>query len=268
MKWIPALCATLLMTISAPAWAAAPVLPPGTKAPHVLPGQGAQAAAVEAPSWIVGARPGAEALALAPRYHAKQISPRGGFVVARERARAFAAALRDAGVYEYAEPNVRVHANQDPPVPTPTPTPAPDEFAATDWRAFLIPATLVPPAPETAPLTAIIDSPIDVTHPDLAGVQVAGDPAVVNLHGTAVASMIAGRANGTGMVGVFPGAPLLAIGSGLLLSDLTAAIATAVKANARIINMSFGSTQPSYTMFVELAYAVSKGVLPIAAAGN
>lgn len=264
MRRPTAFCAALLAAVisSTPAWADSPVPTP----PHVLPSLGAHAAAAEPPSWIVGARPGSTVPnRLASRYGAKPISERGAFVVAREQAREFATALREAGVYAYAEPNELVHRSQDP---TPVPTPVPDEWTATDWRAFLIPSTLLAPAVEAAPLTAIIDSPIDVTHPELAGMQAAGDPTVVNLHGTAVASVIAGRANGFGMVGVFPGAPLLAIGSGLRLADLTAAIATAVKANARVINMSFGSQEPSYAMFVELAFAVSKGVLPVAAAGN
>ena len=143
-----------------------------------------------------------------------------------------------------------------------------DEYAATDWRAFLIPATLVPPNPATAPLTAVVDSAVDVTHPDLAGITVVGDPAISDLHGTAVAAVIGGRANGFGMVGVFPGAPILSVGSGLRVSDVIKAISTAVKAKAKVINMSLGSPCPSYAMFVELAYGVSQGTLPVAAAGN
>jgi hypothetical protein len=143
-----------------------------------------------------------------------------------------------------------------------------DEFTATDWRAFLIPAALTPPPPEQAPLTAVIDSAADLSHPDLAGMQLTGDPTIRDLHGTAVAAVVGGRANGVGMVGIYPGAPVLSIGSPLDTATLTRAIATAVDAGAKVINLSFGGPSPSYSMFVELAYAASQGVLAVASAGN
>ena len=110
--------------------------PPQT--PHVLPASGAKAAAAEPSTWLVGARPGADTAAIARRHGATLLSPRGGFEVARSHARAFAAELKRAGVYIYAEPNQPVHRLQDPtPTPTPFPTPrrsrrhaAPDAHAA------------------------------------------------------------------------------------------------------------------------------------------
>ena len=262
-RWTLTLGIALLTAIATPAGAAE--RPPQT--PHVLPASGAKAAAAEPSTWLVGARPGANTAAIARRHGATLLSPRGGFEVARSQARAFAAELKRAGVYIYAEPNQRLRRLQDP-APTPTPAPPYDEYAATDWRAYLIPATLVPPNPATAPLTAVVDSAVDVVHPDLAGITVVGDPAISDLHGTAVAAVIGGRANGFGMVGVFPGAPILSVGSGLRVSDVIKAISTAVKAKAKVINMSLGSPAPSYAMFVELAYGVSQGALPVASAGN
>ncbi len=262
-RWTLILGIALLTAIATPARAAE--RPPRT--PHVLPAGGAKAAMAEPSTWLVGARPSAKARAIAARHGARLLSPRGGFEVARSHARAFAAELRRAGLYIYAEPNQRVTQLQEP-VPTPTPAPPYDEYAATDWRAFLIPATLVPPDPATAPLTAVVDSAVDVSNPDLAGVTVVGDPAISDLHGTAVASVVGGRPNGLGMVGVFPGAPILSVGSGLRVSDVITAISTAVKAKAKVINMSLGSPSPSYAMFVELAYGVSQGTLPVASAGN
>jgi hypothetical protein len=229
-------------------------------APQTLPGHGATAAQAEPAEWLVGTRLTADARGLAQRYGARLLSPRGTFTIPRGQARAFAAALKRTGAYRFSEPDVQVRRLQEPPPPY-------DEFAATDWRAFLLPG-LIAPSPATAPLTAVIDSAIDPTHPDLAGVRVVGDPAVSDAHGTAVASLIAGQANGVGMVGVFPSTPLLSIGSSLAVSDLIRAISTAVANKAKIINMSWGGPSPTYAMFVELAYAVSQGVLPVAAAGN
>lgn len=234
--------------------------PAGTATPHLLPSSGAGAARGQPTSWLVGARPGPVTRRIAALHGARRLSARGTYVVARGRARAFAGSLRAAGVYRFAEPNRRVVAQQAPP--------GGDDFAATDWRAFLVDPALVPPAIGTAPLIAVIDSAVDTTHPDLAGVPVTGDPTVSDLHGTAVASVAAARANGYGMVGMFPGAPVLSVGSGLSEAELVHAIATSVDAGARIINLSLGGPVPSYAMYVEIAYAVSQDVLVVASAGN
>jgi hypothetical protein len=234
--------------------------PPGTGAPHVLPARGAVIAAAQPRTWLVGAEPGGHARRVAARYGARLLSPRGTFVVGRGRARAFAGALRDAGVYRFAEPNRELVPQQAPP--------GGDEFAATDWRTFLLNPGLTPPPTERAPLTAVIDAAVDTTHPELADVRVSGDPFVSDLHGTAVASVIAGRANGVGMVGMYPGAPVLSIGTPLRTAAVARAIASSVDAGARVINLSLGGPVPSYAMLVEIAYAVSQDVLVVAAAGN
>ena len=114
----------------------------------------------------------------------------------------------------------------------------------------------------------MVDTPADPTHPDLAGIAVAGSPAVVDIHGTAVASIVGGRANGLGMVGMVPGAPVLAVGTSLVIADVIRAIAFAAQQNARVINLSLGTHVASYAMLVEIAYASSRNVLVVAAAGN
>ena len=233
-----------------------------------MPGRGATAAQAEPAAWLVGTHLTADTRELAQRYRAQLLSPRGTFKVPRGEARAFAAALKRSGAYRFSEPDDPVRRLQEPPVPPPVPPPPYDEFAATDWRGFLLGPTLVAPPLTNAPLTAVIDSAVDTTHPDLQGIRVIGDPTVSDLHGTAVASTITGQANGVGMVGVFPGTPLLSIGAGLSSSDIIKAIAMAIDNKAKIINMSFGGPSPDYAMFVELAYAVSQGILPVAAAGN
>lgn len=247
----------------APASSAAPRVPAtGTAAPHLLPTGTASASTAAQATWIVGARPTRAAHAVARRHGARLLSERGIFAVPRGEARSLVKALRRVRAYRFAEPNRTVRPAQTPPAA------AVDDFAATDWRGYLIAPTLVPPALDRAPLSAIIDAAVDVTHPDVTGVRVGGDTNVSDMHGTAVASLIMGHANGTGMVGVYPGAPLLAVGTALDAASITRAIATAVDAGARVINLSLGGPNPSYAMYVELAYAVSRGVLPVAAAGN
>ena len=124
------------------------------------------------------------------------------------------------------------------------------------------------PSATGAPLTAIIDSAADTTHPDLAGVRVIGDARVTDFHGTAVASMAGARGNAFGVAGIFPGAPLLSIGTPLRTASLVRSISAAVRGGARVINMSLGSPAPSFAMLVEIAYAISQDVLVVAAAGN
>jgi hypothetical protein len=103
---------------------------------------------------------------------------------------------------------------------------------------------------------AVVDSGVDVRHPDLAH-QVelqenfVGDgDAPAELHGTAVAGIVAAReGNGVGIAGVAPGARLLALracwqepGKGTLCSSFTLAKALnfAILHDARIINLSLG----------------------------
>jgi hypothetical protein len=101
---------------------------------------------------------------------------------------------------------------------------------------------------------ALIDSGVDEAHPDLAqAVQahanfVDGRPWVAELHGTAVAGLVAARAdNGIGIVGIAPDAQLLALracwevsASRTLCNSLTLAkaLSFAIEQRAEIINMS------------------------------
>jgi len=223
-----------------------PAAPPGAKA---------------APTWIVGGDPTSATRRAARAHGARLLSPLGIYVLPRVRAHAFAGALKAAGTYRFAEPDVRAQTIQTPPI---------DDFAATDWRTPLIAPSLLPPAPEVTPLIAIVDTPIDISHPDLAGMQSSAPVPAYNFHGTAVASLIGGRANGVGIVGVLPGARVLAIGvdKGLRTSDLIAGVSQAVTAGARVINMSFALGRRSPGLALVLAKAVSDGVLPVAGAGN
>jgi hypothetical protein len=99
--------------------------------------------------------------------HGSPVSPRGIFLIARARANAFVRALDRAHRCTFCEPNRRLRLAQAPA--------GGDGFAATDWRAFLIPPSLMPPPVDRAPLTAVVDSAVDATHPELAGVRVIGN---------------------------------------------------------------------------------------------
>ncbi|MDH4178381.1 MAG: S8 family serine peptidase [Thermoleophilia bacterium] len=136
---------------------------------------------------------------------------------------------------------------------------------------------------------AVIDSGVDRGHPDLRGriraarSFVGGSPDDVQGHGTIVAGVIAAEAdNGIGVAGLAPWAELLvakvvARDGSISVEAEARAIRWAVAMKARVINMSLGGvrdpSRPERDTYSQLeadavAYAVSKGVLVVAAVGN
>ena len=90
------------------------------------------------------------------------------------------------------------------------------------------------------------------------------------LHGTMVASVLAGK---EGVVGCVPSANILSFpvmdAEGYGSShNVAQAIVAAVDAGAQIISMSLGFTQGDALLEMAVAYATSKGVLVVASAGN
>lgn len=133
-------------------------------------------------------------------------------------------------------------------------------------------------------LVAVIDTGVNLDHPDLAG-QIAehrdltGFGWSADVHGTAVAGIIAALAgNGIGSYGVAPGVRLLAlkacqpvrpggVDARCWTSTLVQALDAALAADARLVNLSLGGPpDPLVARYVTLA--TSRGKLLIAAAGN
>lgn len=127
---------------------------------------------------------------------------------------------------------------------------------------------------------AVIDTGIDLTHPDLnvvksvsfTGTATGNDD---HGHGTHVAGTIAGIDNTTGVVGVAPGARLWAVkvlgsnGSGSL-SSIIAGVDYVTK-NAQVIkvaNMSLGMNGTSRAFNAAISRSVAAGVTYVVAAGN
>ena len=123
---------------------------------------------------------------------------------------------------------------------------------------------------------AVLDSGVDRTHSNLAGVAMeeidlvgSGDSSTG--HGTAVASIIAG--NEGGQLGLAPAVSLLSIrvlnseGEG---DSFTVAegIVQAVDRGAKVINLSLGGTGESKVLKNAVDYAESQGALVVAAVGN
>ena len=144
---------------------------------------------------------------------------------------------------------------------------------------------------------AVLDTGVDPAAPDLAGSVRSGpdytagaDPPGFqppHIHGTYIASLIAGHGSGPGdtlgVVGVAPRARILSVR--VILDDGEPGIAAynedprfanaigkgiyyAVAHGAAVINLSLGSEQPTAYMRTAIAYAITRGVVVIASAGN
>ena len=127
---------------------------------------------------------------------------------------------------------------------------------------------------------AVIDTGIDLTHPDLQANIVGGynaiNPALSanddNGHGTHVAGTIAGVDNTIGVLGVAPQASLLAVkvldaqGSGYY-SDIIEGIQWSI-GKAQVINMSLGGTTSIQSFHDAVKQAYNAGIVIVAAAGN
>ncbi|MGA7368574.1 MAG: S8 family serine peptidase, partial [Nitrososphaeraceae archaeon] len=128
---------------------------------------------------------------------------------------------------------------------------------------------------------AILDTGIDLTHPDLNVYQartfVAGTSSALddNGHGTMVAGVSAAKDNSIGVVGMAPGARLWAVkvldktGTGLI-SDIIKGIDYLVghADEVDVANMSFGCECSSNALNSAINTAVASGITFAAAAGN
>jgi hypothetical protein len=193
------------------------------------------------------------------RFGARPRALDGVFEIAPSRARALADVLRANGVLRFAEPDIILRRASS------------FEGQTAAWaRGAVVNPTLVSPAPGAATL-AIIDDFIDPGTPDV-GPQTrylnTSTGVVAGPHGTEVASAAAAALNGSGVVGVFPGAPLLSFQTDLTCGDVADGVLAAAQAGARVINLSLGSPRPCFALEVAIASAYSQGVLVVAAAGN
>ena len=127
------------------------------------------------------------------------------------------------------------------------------------------------------PIT-ILDSGLDVTHPDFAGrpntvllnPQSVGGPDSNGYHGTEVASTAAAAVNGVGAEGVYPDAALriFDLRDDLADSAVVEGIDAALAAGPSVINLSLGGTDPSRAEYEATQLAFGSGSLVVASAGN
>jgi subtilisin family serine protease len=152
------------------------------------------------------------------------------------------------------------------------------QYAAT--RSDLVPAWVARAASSVT--IAVVDTGADVTAPDIAAkspithsvVTSATDVRDLVGHGTFVASLAAGSTtNGDGMAGFGGDAKLMIVqanrGSNTFTDvDEAAGIVWAVDHGANIVNLSLGGSETSRIERSAIDYAIERGVLIVAAAGN
>ena len=229
-----------------------------------LPGDaGAAAAAADPATWIVGVRAGGGALA---RAHGSTRIAGRAWLVPSARARALASALARARLLDYAEPNRLGRSAQ---------AQAPDPLSpVARWRDFVVGDQVPPPVGPDSPLIGVVDTLIDVSHPEIvgSGITTLGGAALSDFHGTATSTVAAAPANGVGMLGIWPGAHVLNVplpdGQRISCADSARAIRRATGAGAAVINMSYGSRSRCTTEEQQILRAVKAGAVPVAAAGN
>jgi subtilisin family serine protease len=126
----------------------------------------------------------------------------------------------------------------------------------------------------------VVDSGIAGDHRDLAG-QVEGGVSVVDAdpnawnqdeegHGTHVAGIIAGLADGGGIRGIAPGVKLRAykIFPGGRFSDLVNALDHCIQDQVDVVNLSLGTAETSELVDQRIVLAKQQGVACVVAAGN
>jgi hypothetical protein len=287
--------------------AGAPTADPGAQLPPmILPGSPSASASgsssgenAPAPQgdWIVGAKPSPRADRIATRFGALALSRDAGvFAVLRNRADRFAAALDRSGLLLYAEPDVPSLQSGYPG----------GLLAANQWwlgGIVDVAGTTPPPVTPNSPALGLVEESLDPAHPDLAAASIRNafslGPAQDD-HGTSIAAIAGspseamdpgdgsagtgsdGSSTGTGsggtvgpgtaqprLVGVWPGMNMALFPSGDTCLTATKAVLDAAASGVSVINMSYGFADTDcFSHFVATETAVSKGILPVAAAGN
>jgi len=189
------------------------------------------------------------------------------------RAIAMAKAYSSNSKVAYAEPDFEVQVVDEPD----------DPYFGYQWALTTIGAPQAWDVTTGSPSIniAILDTGVDLDHPDLAdkivsNMNFSSSPTIddVNGHGTHVAGIAAAVTdNGIGVAGLGYTATIMNVkvmgdsGTGTY-GSLAAGITWAADNGAEIINMSLGAYVYSSTLEIAINYAWSKGVVVVAAAGN
>jgi hypothetical protein len=220
--------------------------------------------------WLVAARASRTARRIARAHGARALPLAGTYSVATSRARAFAHALARAGLLRYSEPDVALARQSTFEAPGGDQT----------WtRGTVIAAGLAPP-PAFAPI-GLVDDVVDASVPDVSQAKVVASSPTKTLnpagpadtaHGTEVASVAAARADGQGVIGIAPGAPVLSYGYKVDVAptceDVVSGVLALAHEGAKVINLSLETQDDCHTLQIAVASAFGDGVVVVASAGN
>ncbi len=158
-----------------------------------------------------------------------------------------------------------------------------DTYRSQQWALTALKAETVHQSTKGSGVTvAVLDTGVKSSHSDLSGRVLSGTDLVApgtsaddeNGHGTHVAGIIAAvQNNSRGIAGMAPSTKILPVrvldrnGNGSS-ANVAKGILYAASHGAKVITMSFGSTQQSTAMKTAVAEAIKKNVLVVAAAGN
>jgi len=184
----------------------------------------------------------------------------------------------------FAEPNWIAQAAVAPVGEASTPVlPSDPLFRANQWGMQRIGAPRAWAISQGSTIrVAVIDSGIDIDHPEFAGRVLPGKNYVTpsaapqddSGHGTHVAGIIAAALNnGVGVAGLAPQAlidprKVLNSRNAGTVANIAQAIRDAADDGARIINLSVTTSENSSVLEAAVTYALGKGVLLVGAAGN
>jgi hypothetical protein len=178
--------------------------------------------------------------------------------------------LRRAGVLRRAQPERILQR-------TGAATEATDPLVPTEWWRAVIGADRADAPGPGKPVT-IVDSGIDMTHPEFASrpntflLNEQTTTEEEEDHGTEVSSVVGAQNNGFGIVGVYPNAilqvwdasPFGTLSEGAAIQG----IAEAARRGAGVINLSFGGEDEDPMLRDAVMFAYRSGSLVVAAAGN
>lgn len=182
-------------------------------------------------------------------------------------------ALRRSGVFRSVERDHVAHIADDPN----------DSYYSAQWGVTRIGAPAAWTITGGSGVTvAVLDTGVDVDHPDLRGDVVPGydfvnddpDPSDDHGHGTRMSGIIvAQRDNGIGVAGIAPEATLMPVkvldadGYGAY-SAVASGIVFAVDRGARVLNLSLAGPVRSDLLQDAVSYATAREAVVVAAAGN
>ena len=195
----------------------------------------------------------------------------GLYLIPNGSARGLVRTLRSRGALRFSAPNR--------PAGTLATSDFSDPLVATEWWRTAVGVDTLTPPPPGRPVT-IVDSGVDVTHPDFLGrpnTETLNDQEPAGFggeHGTAVGALVGAPVDGVGLVGIYPEAVLRSwdaargAGTDLSTAEIVEGLITAAAAGPGVVNLSLGSAEKELAIEQAIFAAVRGGTLVVAAAGN